>query len=427
MTKRLILVAAIVGVLAAPAVARADTVTQWNLNASTAFMVTAGQGPQLSVPNMAMVHGAVYDAVNAIDGGHEGYLLTPRVARRTDSKEAAAATAAYRMLLNLVPTQKPTLDPLYASSLAGIPDGTAKTRGIAVGELAAAAMIEARTDDGRFGSFRFAVGTLPGQWRPVLPAFVNDPFAWLKDVKPFLVRSGTQFQSLGPAALTSKKYAREFNEVKSLGSATSTTRSADQTLAARYWAENPPLTWTRIARSLSTQQGVSLVDNARLFAMLYMTAADALITVWNDKAHFSFWRPITAIREAGTDDNPDTTADPNWLPLIPTPPYTEHSSGHNGLSSSFVSTLQSFFHTDRIGWTDTNNGGLTRSYTRISHAIDEIIEVRIWSGIHFRSADEQAARIGRQVSVYRDRHYFQPVNDSVEPEDDDGEGGILGG
>ena len=142
-------------------------------------MVTAAQGPQLSVPNMAMVHGAVYDAVNAIDGGHEGYLLTSRVATPSDSKEAAAATAAYKMLSHLAPTQQATFDAQYTASLMAIPDGSAKTRGIAVGNAAAAAMIAARTDDGRFGSFRFAVGTLPGQWRPVLPAFVNDPNAWL--------------------------------------------------------------------------------------------------------------------------------------------------------------------------------------------------------------------------------------------------------
>ena len=422
MQKRLMLVAAVVAVLAAPSVARADTVTQWNLNATTALMVTAGQGPQLSVPHMAMVQGAVYDAVNAIDGGHEGYLLTSRVATPFDSKDAAAATAAYSVLLNLVPAQKPTLDAQYAASLAAIPDGSAKTRGIAVGGAAAAAMIAARTDDGRFGAYRFPVGTGAGQWRPVLPAFVNDPFAWLKDVKPFLIKSGTQFASDGPAPLESKKYAREFNEVKSLGSATSTTRSADQTLAARYWAENPPATWSRIFRTLSAQQGVSLVGNARLYAMLYMTAADALITVWNDKANFLFWRPITAIREADTDGNPDTAADPAWLPLIPTPPYTEHSSGHNGLSSSFVATLQDFFGTDRIGWTDTNNGGFTRSYTRISDAIEEIIEVRIWSGIHFRSSDEQAAKIGKQVAQYRERHFFERVHGN-----EDGGGGIFGG
>ena len=244
----------------------------------------------------------------------------------------------------------------------------------------------------------------------MLPAFVNDPFAWLKDVRPFLIESGTQFGSDGPAPLESKRYAHEFNEVKLLGSATSTTRTADQTLAARYWAENPPATWSRIFRTLSAQQAVSLVDNARLYALLYMTASDALITVWNDKAHYLFWRPITAIREADTDGNPDTVADPAWLPLIPTPPYTEHSSGHNGLSAAFVATLQAFFRTDHIGWSDTNNGGFTRSYMQFSDAIEEIIEVRIWSGIHFRSADEQAAKIGKRIAQYRDRHFFGPVH-----------------
>jgi hypothetical protein len=403
--------------LGAPGVARADAVTQWNLNASNALFVTAGQGPQQSVPHLAMVHGAVYDAVNAIDGGHEGYLLTSRVAQPFDSKEAAAAAAAYRVLLHLVPAQQAVLDAQYAASLAAIADGSAKTRGIAVGEAAAAAMIAARTDDGRFGAYRFPVGTGPGAWKPVLPAFVNDPNAWLKDVRPFLVKSGTQFRSAGPLSLTSRKYAREFDEVKSIGSASSTTRTADQTLAARYWAENPPATWSRIFRTLSVQQGLSTVDNARLYAMLYLTAADALITVWNDKAHYLFWRPITAIREADTDGSPWTTADPNWLPLIPTPPYTEHSSGHSGLSGSFVATLQDFFCTDRIGWTDTNNGGLTRSFTGFSQAIDEIVDARVWSGIHFRTADEQGAKIGRQVSKWRDRHYFQAVRHHDEHDD----------
>ena len=148
-----------------------------------------------------MVHGAVYDAVNAIDGGHEGYLLSSRVATPSDSMDAAAATAAYRVLVHLVPAQQATLDAQYAASLAAIPDGSSKTRGIAVGEAAAAAMIAARTDDGRFGPFRFAVGSGPGVWRPVLPAFVNDPNAWLKDVKPFLIRSPSQFRSKGPLEL----------------------------------------------------------------------------------------------------------------------------------------------------------------------------------------------------------------------------------
>ena len=408
MYKRMMLaVVAAVAVLTAPAVARADTVTDWNVNAATALMVVGGQGPQQSVPHMAMVHGAVYDAVNAIDGSREGYLLTSRVGAPFDSKDAAAAAAAYRILLSLVPAQKATLDAQYAASLAAVPDGAAKARGIAVGEAAAAAMIAARTNDGRFGAFRFAVGSGVGVWKPVLPAFVNDPNAWLKDVRPFLVESASQFGSHGPLSPASPQYAREFDEVKSVGSAASTTRTSDQTHAARYWAENPPLTWTRTVRNLSTQEGLTLVENARLFAMVYMTAADSLITVWADKAKFSFWRPITAIREADTDGNADTERDENWLPLIPNPPYPEHPSGHASLSGSIVATLQDFFGTDHIGWADTNNGGLTRSFTRFSQAIDEVIDARVWSGIHFRTADEQGARIGREVAQWRKRNYFR--------------------
>ncbi len=393
--------------LAAPSLAQADTVVEWNLIAANAVFVIAAQPPQQSVPHLAMVHGAVYDAVNAIDRGHGGYLLKSRLATPSDSKGAAAATAAYRVLLSIVPAQQPTLDAHYAASLATIPDGDAKTRGIAVGEAAAAAMIAARTADGRFGPFRFAVGTDPGVWRPVLPSFVNDPNAWLKDVKPFLIQSSSQFRSKGPLALTSRQYAREFAEVKSIGSATSTTRTAGQTLAAQYWAENPPATWSRIFRTLSAQEGLSIAENARLFAMLYMSAADALISVWDDKAHWSFWRPITAIHEAATDGNPATEADSTWLPLIPNPPYPEHSSGHTGLSGSIVATLQDFFGTDKVAWTDTNNAGLTRSFTRFSQAIHEIIDARVWSGIHFRTADKQGARIGRQVAKWRDKHYFR--------------------
>ena len=405
----LVAVAAALAALAAPGLARADAVTEWNLNASNAIFVTAGQPPPVATIHLAMVHGAVYDAVNAIDGRYEGYLLTPRLAQPFDSKEAATAAAAHRVLVSLLPMQQSTLDAQYAASLAAILDGSAKTRGIAVGEAAAAAMIAARTDDGRFGAFRFGVGSGPGVWRPVLPAFVNDPNAWVKDVRPFLVPSAADFRSKGPLPLTSKAYANDFAEVKEVGSAASTTRTADQTTAARYWAENPPATWSRIFRTLSAQQGVSLAGNARLYAELYMTAADAFIAVWDDKAHYLFWRPITAIREADTDGNPHTAADPQWLPLIPTPPYPDHPSGHAGLSGSFVATLQDFFGTDEIGWTDTNNAGLTRSFTRFSQAIDDVVDARVWSGIHFRTADEQGAKIATQVAKWREKHYFRPV------------------
>jgi hypothetical protein len=249
----------------------------------------------------------------------------------------------------------------------------------------------------------------------VLPAFGNDPNAWIKDVRPFLIESASQFRSPGPYELTSRKYAQELAEVQSLGSATSTTRTADQTHSALYWAENPPRTWNRIFNMLSTAKGLSLVDNARLFAQLYLTAADAFIAVWDEKAHYSFWRPITAIREADTDGNPRTQPDPTWLPLVANPPYPEHPSGHLGLSGSIGKTLQQFFRTDKLAWTDTNIAGRTRSFTRVSDAVEEIIGARMWSGIHFLNADEDAARIGEQIAKYRQKHYFGRIDD----DDDD--------
>jgi PAP2 superfamily len=396
---------------AAPAVARADTVTQWNQNAANAIYVTAAQAPNVAVLHMAMVQGAVYDAVNAIDGGHEGYLLTSRVATPGDSKDAAAATAAYKMLVWIVPGQQPALQAMYDATLAGIPDGTAKTRGIAVGDAAAAAMIAARTADGRFGLFRFLAGSGPGVWKPVLPAFGNDPNAWVKDVKPFLIEHASQFRSRGPYKLKSPKYAREFNEVKSLGSMTSTTRTADQTHSALYWAENPPRTWNRILNQISAAQGVSLVDNARLFAEIYLSVADTFIAVWDEKAHYSFWRPITAIREADTDGNKRTDPDPAWLPLVANPPYPEHPSGHLGLSGAVCIALERFFDTDELAWTDTTPvGGRTRSFTSLSDAVDEITSTRVWSGIHFRNADESSVEIARDIARYAVKHYFRSVN-----------------
>jgi hypothetical protein len=408
---RYITAALAVAALTAPATAHADMVTQWNQNAATAIYVTAAQPPPQSVPHLAMVQGAVYDAVNAIDGGHEGYLISSRLATPFDSKEAAAATAAYRVLLKIVPAQEPVLSAQYAASLAMVPDSTSKTRGIAVGEAAAAAMIAARTADGRFGAPGFPVGPGAGVWRPVLPLFVNDPNAWLKDVKPFLISDSSEFRSKGPYRLKSRKYAREFNQVKELGQDTSTERTADQTHAALYWMENPPRTWNRIFQTLSAQEGLTLTENARLFGMLYLTAADSLICVWDDKAHWLFWRPIAAIREADTDGDPRTEPDPNWLPLVPTPPYPDHPSGHAGLSGSFVETLRDFFGTDRVSLSDTNVAGRTRSWTRYSDMIDEIVLARMWSGIHFLNPDKQGAEMGEDVANYRDKHFFGAVHD----------------
>ncbi len=405
-TAAALVAAAGVLVLTGPASARADTVTDWNGHATNALIVTAGQSPTVSVLHLAMVHGAVYDAVNAINRRYDPYLAAPR-ARRWYSKDAAAATAAYRVLSSLVPAQQASLDALYAASLDDIPAGDAEAGGITVGDATAAAMLAARSDDGRFGPFRFPVGLEPGQWRPVPPALGNDPFAWVAQVKPFLIGSPSRFRSDGPNPITSKKYAREFAEVKAIGSLTGSARTADQTDMARFWAEHPTAMWSRIFRQLSSGHGLRTADGSRLFAMLYLTAADSLISCWDDKAHWLYWRPITAIREANADGNPATEADAAWTPLIGTPPYPDHPSGHACLSNSIVRTLRDFFGTDRAEFSALSaTSGTTRSFSRFSHAIDEIIDARVYSGIHFRIADEQGAEIGKQVARWREKHFF---------------------
>jgi hypothetical protein len=403
----LCLAAAALIALSASATARADTVTDWNANAVSALVGTAGQSPTVSTIHLAMVHGAVYDAVNSIDERYEPYLVEVR-ARDWYSKDAAAATAAYKVLLGIVPGQQATLKPLYDASLAGVPAGQAKDGGVVVGDVAAAAMLAARANDGRFGAYRFPNPTAPvaGEWRPVLPAFGNDPAAWVKDVRPFLIRDATRYAGPPPYSVTSKSYAREFAEVKAVGSLNSATRTADQTDQARFWAEGPQA-WTRIARQLATSYGLRSIESARMFAMLYTTGADALISVWNGKAKYLCWRPITAIREAANDDNDATSPDTGWLPLINTPAYPDQPSGLSGVGAAMGEALERVFgKRERISATSATSN-TTRSWHSFDEAVDEIVDARVYSGIHFRKADDDGAEIGHDVAHDGLRHYFE--------------------
>ena len=403
------LLAVVAALFALAAPARADTVADWNGHATDALIATAGQPPPVAALHLAMVHGAVYDAVNAIDRRREPYLPVRR-ARRWYSHDAAAATAAHRVLADLLPAQRAALEAHYAASLAHVPDGRAKEGGIAVGESAASAMLAARAHDGRFGPFAFPVGTAPGQWHPVLPAFAN-AFGWFARVTPFLIDSPSRFRSHGPNPLTSARYAREFAEIKSLGSLTGSARTADQTDVGRFWADHDVALWSRIFRQLSGRHRLGTAGSARFFAMLYLTASDAGIACWDDKAHWRFWRPITAIREADTDGNPSTEPDPEWLPLIETPPFPDHPSGLACVSSSIVRTLRDFFGTDRALFSGFSPvSGTTRSYRRFSKALEDVIDARVYAGVHFRTADEQGARIGDRVARWRAQHAFRPVH-----------------
>jgi PAP2 superfamily len=415
--------------LASPTVTRADAVTDWNAIASTAIVTNAGQPPPVSALSFAMVQGAVYDAVNAIDRGYQPYLVQPN-ANSSDSKEAAAATASFRVLVGfpdfpgLFPAQLPTLQPQYDAYIANLPDNPPGSRaaGITIGETTARAMLEARLNDGRFGPPPQLYPPAPGIWRPTPPNFANDPAPWVGNVRPFLVPSAEMLRTEGPNELASADYAEDFNEVKELGSLTSITRTADQTDAAIFWQDHAIALYNRIFRTLADSQGLNIVNSARLFAMENLAAADAQIGCWNDKYYWQFWRPITAIREADTDCNPATQADPAWLPLFDpttpvcnppllfTPPFPDHPSGHACATSAFVHTLTNFFGTDRIGFSAfSNKSCTTRSFERFSHVLKEVIDARVWAGIHFRTADMQGAVLGKKVTHYMTKHYFRPV------------------
>ena len=406
-----------------------NTVLVWNENAvnvisqpATATPPGLGQAPPLSALHVAMVHGAIYDAVNAIDGGHQSYLGGLPPASPTASPEAAVATAAHHVLvglgIGLVPALpqivRDRLDALYAGALAGIPDGEAKSDGIAAGAAAAAAMLAARAADGRYVPFSFAVGDGVGEWRPTGTG--NDPFAWVAGVDPFLIESSSQFRTKGPHALTTDAYAKDYNEVKELGGPDTpdSPRTEEQTALARFYTVNPVELFNRTFRVVGAERGLTLVEEARLFAMVNMAGADGLISCWDEKAFWSFWRPVTAIHEGDNDGNPDTVGDAGWTPFIATPPYPEHASGYNCVTSSMMYTADAFFGAKRMAFSVVRIApgvpNVTRVYERFTDVVDDTIDARVYLGIHFRAADVQGAGIGKDVAHWLDKHYFQSVN-----------------
>jgi hypothetical protein len=411
--------------LAVPAVASANEVTKWNeiaVNTVTAQAPITSAGPATAV-FMAMTQGAVYGAVNAVDRHGRPYLV--RRSYPMASKDAAAATAAFRVLDSLFPAQHATLQAAYDISLAGIPDGPLKETGIEVGTVAAEAMLAQGHDGRTIIGCTFGSGAA-GEWQPLAGPTGNplcDPTAWVRDAVPFLVRSATQFRTAGHLDLTSPEYAEEVNEVKSIGSLNSSTRTPAQSHAAAFWQSNPGANYNAIARRLVGQLSLDVSDSARLFAMLDLSAADALITTWSDKYAGNFWRPITAIRHADIDGNPATVADPTWTPMFDpsldpaiggtgpaliTPPYPEHPSGATAYASASMHALESFFGTDEMAFYATSSRfpGEQRPFNRFSDVTNEVLEARIWAGIHFRTADFQAANLGREVERFIHTHYF---------------------
>jgi hypothetical protein len=416
---------------APPSATDASEVTHWNeLAANTLFAIPGPDGgaPPAFQINMGMVEGAVYDAVNAIGPKkHDAYLLEDHAGAKA-SVNAAVATAAYDVLSNLVstaPERVPfttraallaTLSDERDTSLNAIADGAFKTQGIEIGHAAATAMLDARVGDGRFGDSQWDGSTGLGKWQPLIvngaPAL--DPTPWVGGVKPFFIQSSSQFRSADPPALDSPRWAREFNEVKSLGRFDSVTRTADQTYVARWWQSAPILSWNDVARQLIARNDLDAAGAARLLALENLSGADAAINCWNDKYHFDFWRPWNAISTTLDDGNPDTTTDPTWTALI-TAPYPDWTSGHNCLDAAHVTVLRLFFGDVPGSFTitsrATNHGGSpTRSFDTFSQPLAELIEARIWAGLHYRSSDVAGQLVGGNVARYGIANYLQPAH-----------------
>ncbi len=424
----------VVGASTAPAATGTDAVTNWNAIAVTTLTGLPGPAsgaPPASQINVGMVQGAVYDAVNAITPKHFRPYLLERRFGNTASDEAAVATAAYLVLKNIVETVPPSitfptrgavlasLEAQYHASENAIPDSPFKNMGIAAGTAAAQAMIDARKGDGRFGPSQFVPNANPGYFDQVAPNGTTalDPTPWVGGVKPFLMHSSSQFRSAGPLPLTSSAYAAEVNEVKAFGGdgvVTPSARTATQTYVAKWWQSNPVASWNDVARQLIARNHLDAMASARLLAMENLAAADAAINTWNDKYHFSFWRPFQAIRRAADDGNPATSPDPTWTPLL-SAPYPEHPSGHLGLDSSHTGVLRMFFgDTPAGGYQITsvfvNPGGpATRAFSGFNQALNELVEARIWAGLHFRNGDVQARQLGSNIASFAAANYFQPV------------------
>ncbi|PYU38169.1 MAG: hypothetical protein DMG54_30950 [Acidobacteria bacterium] len=391
----------------------ADEVLDWNAHAAKAIVTVGGQVPPRALIRLAMVHLAIYDAVNAIEGApFEGYASVPAVDRPA-SEEAATAAAAHDVLVALFPAQVADLDAKYAASLAALPDGSAKANGIVVGQQAASAILSKRAEDGRDASVIYTPGSGPGIWVPTPPAFLAALAPETPFVQPFALNSASQFRPDPPFSLTSEDWARDYNEIKALGPAVGSLRTPEQTDIARFWSDNPPLQWNRAWRALSVAKNLGLADNARYFAMLATASADALIACWDAKYFYNFWRPVTAIRAGDTDGNSETAPDPAWIGLIITPNHPEYPAAHSCFSGASTETLNYLFGTDEVGFSmDSNVAGVVspvRTYDRLSDALEEVLDARIYGGMHYRNSTRIGAHVGKQVSRFTTRHFFRPA------------------
>jgi hypothetical protein len=396
---------------AGPGTTQADTVTQWNLT-MIAGLEAAAIPPPPAARIGAIVQASVFDAVNGIARRYTPYHVSP-AAPPGASRDAAAAGAADTALTALIPAQKPLFDAQLSATLAQLSDdpshpGPAVRRGLAWGTSVADGILAWRATDGLTAPPPpYTVGSAPGDWQPTPPAFLGPPaaplFRQFATMTPFALTTPAQFAPPGPPPLASARWAQDLAEVQALGSATSTTRTAEQTQTAIFWqADTPAAMWNRVADQLAQAGGLPLAPNARLLAQVNIALADATIAVWNAKNTDNFWRPVTAIR---------ATSDPAWTPLLPTPAFQEYPSAHSGVSSAAATVLAAFYG-NATPFTVTSAGlpGVQRDFTTFSSAIQQVEDARIYAGFHFRFSCADAATLGAHVAHYVTSTLMQPVH-----------------
>jgi membrane-associated phospholipid phosphatase len=401
-----------------------NPVVQWNRTLLVIVRTPKAQPATIHpTRSFAIMHAAIYDAVNAIDRTHKPYLVRLTGVSRRSSQDAAADTAAHTVLASLYPNFQATLDTQLQQLLAQIPDGADKAEGIRIGQTVADRILALRTTDGSaVAPIPFIFGTAPGDYQSTPPNFPKQPqFTHWPQVTPFALERANEFRPGPPPALSSDTYSDVLNEVKSLGIAGSTTATPDQALTGRFWNGAIQNYWNEIAQTAAVSHSLTTAQNARLFALLDLTFADDVIAFYDAKYTYNFWRPVTAIREAATDDNPKTLPDPNWLPEVGnTTPDPAYPGAHAVISASGASVMISFFRRNHFDFSVTSEvlPGVDRSFTSFSAAAEEATLSRIFAGVHFRSDLTTGQRLGREVADFVVDNFFTPIDGS---EDSDGD------
>jgi hypothetical protein len=419
-----------VSITATPRAVSTDAVSDWSAIAYTAMFVntTPPVGGAPAAINYAYLHAAIYDAVNAIDGHYSVFAVRPRTGTVTAgaSIDAATAAAAYTILRALFPGQAgPTgyLTTTYDNYLLGIPNGTAKTRGITLGTEIATDFLATRAGDGRGASVPYVFGPVePGVYQ-LTPGAAAPPATpatpWVAVMRPFAINSPSQFRADGPPNLTSAQWAEDYNETKAYGAKTGSLRTPEQTDTGWFYTDVPGAYGNRSIRGIAADQGLTGADSARFFAQTYVTIADSFIGCWDSKFYYNFWRPVTAIRAGDTDNNDATEADPAWEPLATTPNHPEYPSAHGCFTGAMTYSIDHFFGTKKLTIHLTaysvpghpaSTGGVTHTFTKTQDILKEVIVGRIFGGMHYRTSVVHGIVLSHKVAQWVAKHYFLPVD-----------------